>query len=151
MARKKKEENDFIDLLLLLGGIWLLLKIFKTPSKAGIHGLPDAKRKLIPYIKKNSTNDFENDLKNYDRNEQGELIRLIIECRLSPELKMPRFRKFRDSIIYGELRIKQWRILVAKINEKDFIMISAFKKKTEETPKSEILKAEKRLKDYEGK
>jgi phage-related protein len=144
----KKDDFEVSDLLLIIGGIWILTKLFKTPIQAGIGGLPNSERKLKSYISKLGVQEFKNDLLNFDRNEQGELIRMIIEARLRKELSMPFFKTLKGTKLSAELRQNQWRIIIYVINNEEYLMLSAFKKKTDETPKNEIDKAERRLKEY---
>ncbi len=135
-------------LLLLIGGIWILTKLFKTPVQAGIGALPNAERKLKPYINKKGVKEFENDLLGFNQNEIGEIIRMVIEARVRTELSMPFFKTLKATPVSAELRKDHWRILLYVVSDKEFIMLSVFKKKTNETPKNEIEKAERRLKEY---
>jgi phage-related protein len=144
----KNDDFDFHNLLLLIGGLGILAKVFKTPVKAGIGGLPNAERKLTSYVTKKAVQEFKKDLLQFDRNEQGELIRMIIEARLRKKLSMPFFKTLKGTILSGELRNGQWRIIIYVINNEEYLMLSAFKKKTNETSKFEIEKAERRLKEY---
>ena len=148
LSRLKIQRLDISDLLLLLGGIWILTKLFKTPVQAGIGGLPNAERKLTSYVSKKGVQEFKNDLLQFDRNEQGELIRMIIEARLRSELSMPFFKTLKGTKLSAELRSGQWRIIIYVISNEEYLMLSAFKKKTNETPKNEIEKAERRLNEY---
>lgn len=144
----KKDEFEITDLLLIIGGIWILSRLFKTPVQAGIGGLPNSERKLNSYISSKGVHEFKNDLLQFDRNEQGELIRMIIEARLRNELSMPFFKTLKGTKLSAELRSGQWRIIIYIISDEEYLMLSAFKKKTNETPKNEIEKAERRLKEY---
>ena len=47
-----------------------------------------------------------------------------------------------------ELRPLRDRILFAKLNNNEFVLLSIFIKKTQKTPKYEIIKAKKYLEDY---
>lgn len=145
---KRKDDFDISDLLLLIGGIWLLQELFKTPVKAGISGLPNAERKLLPYVNSNGIKEFENEMSDFNQNEIGEIIRMIIEARVRQELSMPFFKSLKGTTVSAELRKGQWRILLYVISNKEFLMLNVFKKKTNETPKNEIEKAERRLKEY---
>ena len=144
----KKDDFEISDLLLIIGGIWVLSKLFKTPVQAGIGGLPNSERKLKPYISKEGVKEFEKDLLQFDRNEIGEIIRMVIEARVRAELSMPFYKSLKNTILSAELRKEQWRIILYVVNNEEFIMLSVFKKKTNETPKNEIEKAERRLKEY---
>ena len=56
-----------------------------------------------------------------------------------------------DSLLF-EIRIKyqgQWRVLYAYIVNNYVLILSAFHKKTQKTPQSEISKAKFRLKGYQ--
>ena len=66
------------------------------------------------------------------------------------KLEMP-FAKKLDTNLF-EIRIKhkgQWRATYAYILKNRIIILSAFLKKTQKTPKKEITKALRRLKTYE--
>lgn len=68
------------------------------------------------------------------------------------KLEMP-FAKKLDSNLF-EIRIKQngqWRAVYAYVLKSKIIILSAFLKKTQKTPKKELTKALKRLKNYEKK
>jgi phage-related protein len=68
------------------------------------------------------------------------------------KLEMP-FAKKISSKIY-EVRVKyqgQYRAIYAYILKKEVMVLSAFQKKTNKTPKKELIKAIKRLKKYERK
>lgn len=145
--KTKKKKFDIEDWLLLIGGTWLLFQLFKTPKKAGIGALPDANRKLIPY-ETAFGNGFLQDMQKYDRNEQGEIIRLIIDARIRPVLQMPLWKNLTGTLITGEFRKKSWRIFAYEIDDETYLMLSLFKKESNETPLPELRKAEKRLKEY---
>ncbi len=68
------------------------------------------------------------------------------------KLEMP-FAKKIDSVLF-EIRIKQngqWRAIYAYVLKNEIVVLSAFLKKTQKTPKKELTKALKRLKNYEKK
>ncbi len=141
----KKSTWDLEDWILLFGGIWLIGQVFKTAQKAGIGTLPQALRKLHPYINRDGIRVFDNELKKLSVKEQGEVIRLIIEARLKPTLQLPLFRIIRKrKNIDGEFRRGQWRILVKSLPNGDYIMLNFFKKQTNDRPEEEYIKAEKR-------
>lgn len=147
MANTKKEYK-IEDLLLLIGGLWVLTRLFKTPAQAGIGALPNAERRLRPYVSGEGIEAFKEDVQQFDRNETGEIIRMIIEARLRTDLSMPFFKTLKGTIVSGELRHGHWRIFVYVLSNEDFLMLSVFKKKTNETPKNELQKAERRLREY---
>lgn len=63
------------------------------------------------------------------------------------------FAKKLDSILF-EIRIKQdgqWRAIYAYALKSEIIILSAFLKKAQKTPKKELTKALKRFKNYEKK
>ncbi|MBU0978881.1 MAG: type II toxin-antitoxin system RelE/ParE family toxin [Patescibacteria group bacterium] len=65
------------------------------------------------------------------------------------KLEMPFAKKINDKVF--EIRIKdqgQWRAIYAYIMKNQIIILSAFRKKTQKTPKKELTKAFKRLKKY---
>ncbi len=65
------------------------------------------------------------------------------------KLEMPFAKKIGDQLF--EIRIKhrgQWRAIYAYILKNQVVILSAFQKKTQKTPKKELTKALKRLKKY---
>ncbi len=65
------------------------------------------------------------------------------------KLEMPFSKKINNKLF--EIRIKQkgqWRAIYAYISKKQIIILSAFAKKTQKTPKKELTKALKRLREY---
>lgn len=71
-------------------------------------------------------------------------IRLLAEYGLA--LNEPYIKRLNDKI--WELRPIKDRILFASIYKNKFILLSIFVKETKKTPKKEIEKAERLLKDY---
>ena len=149
----KNDDDNFSDwiisLLIIFGGLWLLKKILSQPiNQPGIFGFKFV-RDLIPYSDRNGNEIFKNDFKNFDNKELTIIIgNMIYTGRQKENLSMPFYKTFTGTRITGEFRTGQFRILVYKLNENDFLLLSVFKKKTNETPKSEIEKAERRLKEY---
>lgn len=67
------------------------------------------------------------------------------------KLEMPFAKKLNNNLY--EIRIKhkgQWRAIYAYILKNSAIILSAFQKKTQKTPKKELEKALNRLKKYEN-
>lgn len=62
------------------------------------------------------------------------------------ELGIPYMKHLADNI--WELRPLRDRILLAYLESKEFILLTVFMKKTQKTPKREIEKAKRLLKDY---
>lgn len=152
MAKQKNNTWEIEDWLLLFGGLWLLHKVFKTAKKAGIGALPEANRKLIPFVSQNGIPIFDNELKKLTNNEAGEIIRLIVEIRLKPELSEPNFKRiFGYEYLDSEFIKGQWRILAKQKPDGNFIMASFFKKKSNETPKRELEKANERIRSISTK
>jgi len=132
----------------LFGLIWLLNKILSQPKgKVGIFGFV-WKRDLPVYVDRNGSRLFDEDFKHFDQNEQGEIIRMIIKARKTDKLSMPFFKTLKGTPITAELRDSHFRILMYQIKSDDYLLLSIFKKKTDETPKNEIDKAERRLQEY---
>lgn len=145
-------KNIFINFLLSVGAFAILYKIItrrknKTQIQ-GIYGLPDALREMIPY-EENGEDIFKKEFYNFTPSEIGIILRLIINARKAPNLCMPMFKPFRGSKITGELRDKNIRILIYQIDKDKYILLNAFKKKSNETPKEQIRIAETRLSRYE--
>ena len=145
----KEKSNIFTTLLLVFGGLWLLNKVINQPkNQAGIFGF-NFVRNLIPYSDKFGNEVFKNDFKNFDNKELTVIIGdMIYTGRQKEQLSMPFYKTLIGTNITGEFRNGQFRILVYKLNKEDFLMLSVFKKKTNETPKNEIERAEKRLNEY---
>jgi|SRR3989339_1538784 len=67
------------------------------------------------------------------------------------KLEMPFAKKIGNKLF--EIRIKhegQWRAIYAYVLKNQIIILSAFQKKTQKTPKKELTKALKRLSQYGG-
>jgi phage-related protein len=144
-----KSTWEIEDWLLLIGGLWLINKVFKTSTQAGIGALKDAQRKLVPYITHDGIKAFEEDMKDLSSDERNELKLLIIKARLIPLLREPYYKSFPSSnFINGEFRSKRFRIFVKSLANGDFLMLSFFIKKTNKTPQDEIKKAEQRAKEF---
>jgi phage-related protein len=65
-------------------------------------------------------------------------------------LHEPYAKKLNDDLF--EIRIKskgQWRVLYAYLLQTEILILSAFHKKTQKTPISELTKAKQRLKEYQ--
>lgn len=65
------------------------------------------------------------------------------------KLEMPFAKKIDTNLL--EIRIKyqgQWRAIYAYLFKNTIIVLSAFQKKTQKTPKKELTKANRRLKKY---
>jgi phage-related protein len=122
----------------------------ETPKIASIGAMPNAVREFVPYADSEGKGIFHNEMKKLNQNQQSELIRLIMEGKEAPVLKMPLFKSFKDTSITGEVRdLKDgWRILLYKIDNQNYLMLNFFKKKSDETPRSEIAKAERRIAEY---
>ncbi len=155
MAKKKNKRNGLLDLLFIFGGLYLIDKLFQsatqpknTPGIAGIY-----RREMTPYEDEYGTRYFYNELrKNFTDDDASEIIsNMIIPARKDETLEMPFFKTFKGSDITGELRYKQFRILLYKISNDEYLMLNAFKKKSNATPRGEIEKAEKRIEEYQGR
>lgn len=144
----KKSDSNILSLFFSLGTIWVSYQLAKKVNHASIGALPNSFRKLIPYEDNQSNKVFLEELKSFTIDEQGDIIRLIMKGRLAENLSMPLYKPFKSNIITGELRANQFRIILYQINNESYLMISCFKKKSNETPASEISKAERRIKEY---
>ena len=95
--------------------------------------------------------EYINNLKNKNSKESRQKLKkiymyidLLGECGLS--LKEPYIKKINEEI--WELRPLRDRILFTSMYNNKFVLLSIFMKKTEKTPKKEIEKAKRILKDY---
>lgn len=143
----KKENNDFYDWLLLIGGLWMLSELFKTPEQAGIGSVPNAVRKLMPCKTVQGVELFKNDMAKLKKPEFKKLIKLIVAARVTRELKEPIYKTIQGNhYIDGEFRDigTGYRIFVKKVEQGNFMMLSFYKKQSNNTPLHEISKAEQR-------
>lgn len=70
----------------------------------------------------------------------------------SGKLEEPFAKKLTSTDGLFEVRVKyqgQWRAIYAYLEKKTIIVLSAFAKKTQKTPTSELDKAKARMKEYE--
>lgn len=150
---KRKDSNEWLwELIFTLAGIfgllWLLNKILSQPKGSiGIGGLK-YKRNLYPYIDRNGSEQFRNDLEGLERNEITTVLQMVVKARQSEILSMPFFKTLKGTPITAELRQDHFRVMLYRVSADDYLMLSVFKKKTNETPKNEITKAENRLAEY---
>lgn len=150
---KRKDEIDFESFfwgtVFVIGGLWLLKKILSQPKgEVGISGVKYV-RNLYPYIDANGRTLFEDDLKQFDPKEIGFIMQeMIITARENEHLTSPFFKPLKGTTITAELVKSHFRIMLYRVSADDYLMLSAFKKKTNETPKNEITKAENRLAEY---
>jgi len=76
---------------------------------------------------------------------------LFKELRIEGKLKRPFAKKMTGQLNLFEMRVNfngQWRAFYAYFMKEFVIILSAFRKKTQKTPNSEINKAIKRLQKY---
>ena len=73
---------------------------------------------------------------------------MIITARENEELTQPLFKPLKGTKITAELRYGQFRIMLLRVSTDDYLMLSVFKKKTDNTPENEIIKAENRIKEF---
>ena len=137
--------------------MYLLKQMFDEATKqnepdgtAQISGIGKFEREMIPYETEDGKRYFFDELvKNFTSNQSFEIVNnLIIPARIAETLKRPLFIKFTGSTIYGELKDPTFRILIYRIDENKYLMLNAFIKKTNGTPRSEIIKAKKRIAEY---
>jgi Phage derived protein Gp49-like (DUF891) len=83
------------------------------------------------------------------RTEANYIGRWLDEAAEWPVLQYPQFKRFAEFETWlGELRINRFRIFVHRLPGNVFLLVHAFKKKTDQTPKAEITKALNRIKDH---
>ena len=145
-------KNNKTPFLLDLVQHWLNIqridRVLNQDLKPSISGIGASFRKLVAYQDSRDKHVFRNDMLAFSVAEQKQIIGAIIKGRKTEILALPFFKTLRGTSITAELRFKPFRILLYQISENDYLMLSVFKKKTDETPKNEIDKAEKRLFDY---
>src|SRR5688572_29662539 len=82
-------------------------------------------------------------------NEANKVVVMLEALTSVDMLAMPYYRQFRGYLLdFGELRIGNFRIFVHKLSENEYLLLHLFRKKSDETPTSEIDIALKRLQDY---
>ncbi|MCR5461916.1 MAG: type II toxin-antitoxin system RelE/ParE family toxin [bacterium] len=89
-----------------------------------------------------------NSVNNKDYRIQLNQINYCIELLKNNGTKLPNniTKHIKDNI--WELRPGNNRVMYFYFNNNTFILLHMFRKKTQKTPKSEIIKAEKEIKDY---
>ena len=150
MTNKKYTFEDFLwKLLFIFGSIWLLNKILSKPiGTIGLHGIP-YQRKLYAYVDRNNNRIFDKELSKFSNKEISVIItEMIITARENEELTQPLFKPLKGTKITAELRYGQFRIMLLRVSTDDYLMLSVFKKKTDNTPENEIIKAENRIKEF---
>ncbi len=150
MAKSNDNFSDIIlTIILFFGGLWLLNKILKQKKNiVGIFGFKYI-RDLNDYVDRNGNKYFYNDLKSFTNDEIGIIIRkMIIPARETNTLIKPLFKPLQGTIITAELTYNHFRIFLYRLNATDYMLVSVFKKKTNETPQSEINKAEQRIREF---
>lgn len=81
--------------------------------------------------------------------ERQQLLEKLQAMAGFPVLEYPHYLQFRGyRIDVGELRPGPFRILVHRISPTEYLLLHAFRKKTEHTPPQEAKKALNRLFDY---
>lgn len=154
MARKKNTDNQeswldwLIELLLVVGGIYLLYRIFHTEdgsidSVPGIHG-PPRKRKFIGY-QMDGKYDYLEELKKLSSNNARKAIKIAIQAMECEELKGEFVKIFQNDTITGELIRDQIRILYWKENNERYHLLTVFLKKSDDTEESYKQIARKRI------
>jgi phage-related protein len=92
------------------------------------------------------------EIKKFSRTVQLKLVAAFELLEEKGSLKEPLAKKLAGASNLFEIRIRyqgQWRSVFAYLEKDQIIILSAFQKKTQKTPTSEIKKAQQRLKDYE--
>ena len=89
------------------------------------------------------------ELKAFSQEVQTKFVALFTILENEGFLKEPFVKRIDDELF--EMRVKfegQWRALYAYVDGNRIIVLSAFNKKTQKTPKQEVDKAKKRLRRY---
>lgn len=91
------------------------------------------------------------EINNFPREVQLKFRAMFIVLGNEGRLEEPDGKKLVGAAGLFEIRIKhqgQWRAIYAYVQDDNIIILSAFAKKTQKTPTSELDKAKKRLFDY---
>lgn len=89
------------------------------------------------------------ELRSFNKETQARFLALFLILKEEGFLTEPFAKKLHDDIF--EVRVRtggQWRALYAYLEKNIIVILSAFHKKSQETPKNEIPKAVARLKGY---
>lgn len=145
----RNNQNPFWTFAFIIGGTWLLKRILSQPKGvAGIFGIK-FKRDMVEYIDAEGRRLFLRDLQSFHHKEISVILgEMVVPARKAPKLTKPLFKPLQGTTVTAELVKDHFRILLYRISADDYLMLSVFKKKTYETPRSEIEKAEKRLAEY---
>lgn len=107
----------------------------------------------IIYYMKNDDCPIFDFLKTLPKKDRAKILReieMLQEFGLS--LGMPHIKKMKNGDDIWELRIKQssnsYRVFYFTLKDKQFVMLNAFQKKTQKTPKRELERAIKYKNDY---
>lgn len=113
--------------------------------KKEVENLKNAPGKKSIVIDKNALDELES----FKKETQARFLAYFLILIKEGFLTEPFAKKLCDDIF--EVRVRtggQWRALYAYLENNIIVILSAFQKKTQETPKNEIQKAAARLKGY---
>lgn len=154
MARKNFFD-DFFELLLSIGLFYLIYKLVhgedlsqsEQKQLPGISGLPGRIRFFRAY-REEEKEPYREELLKLDHELITKAIGLANRANTSPELKGTWIKHFQGDIISGELRSGQIRILFYRIDELNYILLTIFLKKDEETDRLYKEKARRRIANF---
>ena len=153
MKNREKVWEDLIVNALTLFGVMVLVRLIlhsEDPleqERVGIFGIKF--RKVIAYEDRFGKKVFFNDLVSMPKSHQVATLALLRRISYMSEIPNGVYVLFKgDTILSGEFKKDEIRVLVHKIDNETFLALSAFVKKSNETPVSEKNKAESRLQEY---
>ena len=83
------------------------------------------------------------------KKEQRQLLTKLVVMASFPQLQEPQYKRFTGyPFDFGELRPGDFRIFVHRVSEGVYLMLHAFRKKSNDTPEKEINLATKRVLNY---
>ena len=117
-------------------------------AQLSIFGPDPNYRRLIAALVEGKS-DFADDLDKLKAKEQAYLLSKIEMYEAMENLQHPHFKSLSGAYShFSEFRPGDFRIIVVKINAKDFVMLSIFRKKSMATDPKELRKADRRLREY---
>lgn len=106
-------------------------------------------REFLDYLDAKGNNPVQEYLQSLNIRDRSKIEDMIKALKDVEKLGYPYYKLFSGYIVnIGELIIGKFRLFVTKIGREKYLIVHMFRKKTKETPKSEITIALKRILDY---
>ena len=144
---KLKEQGQLIDLELKR----LRRDLNQAEDAPGLFGpsFAGTMREFIFYEDERGRAPVEEFIEKLPRKEQRQLLTKLAVMAEFPHLQEPQYKRFTGyPFDFGELRPGNFRIFVHRVREGVYLLLHAFRKKSDETPAKEINLATKRVFNY---